>query len=449
MGTQDVDLYAVWTRTFKAQRADNNAWYTIDAELLASGSHCIVYGDKSLLGSRFTIANAQAIVSEYETYIYTPITGAFGNIEDIDENGKVILLLLDIKDGYAGTGGYVAGYFDPTHMFATGTYSNSNEADMLFLDVYPQPVASAGFYATIAHELQHLINFSNTYVIDGTEQELWINEGLSSGAEYIYGGHQQDKIAYFNVDPIGTIAYGNNFFVWDGYWEQDPDIEDTLANYATAYLFFQWLRIHASNDTGIYKEIIDSSYRDYRAVTEAAASRIGSFTGWGDLLSTWMIANAACEPAGFYGYQGEIVTEVGFFDRDLFNWPFSPGEGIISYLGNNGGSLSNTAGSGSHIKYVGLSFFPSPVVPDATLPYTGAYLLTYNANTNPEGLDEYGILANYRGSANAAAMSVRGNVRLPENSLPSSYPLGFADINRADKAGKRNVPAKPARPGKK
>jgi hypothetical protein len=202
------------SRSFNAQRADNNAWYTITAVKLAETTNCIVYADR--IGG-VSVDTAKAIANKYETSIHGKVSGVFGDyrsitdgVYDVDGNGKVIFLLLDIKDGYNGSGGYVAGYFDSKHML---TSPLSNRADMLFLDTYPQQPGSEGFYSTIAHELTHLINYA---AHGGTPQELWINEGLATASEYLYGGQQAQRISYFNFDPVGTIAYGNNFFVWDG-----------------------------------------------------------------------------------------------------------------------------------------------------------------------------------------------------------------------------------------
>ena len=63
-----------------------------------------------------------------------------------------------------------------------------------------------------------------------SEQDTWINEGLSSAAEYVYkGSHITDKINYYNADPNTYIAQGLNFLTWLNYYE----------NYSTVYLFFQ------------------------------------------------------------------------------------------------------------------------------------------------------------------------------------------------------------------
>ena len=60
--------------------------------------------------------------------------------------------------------------------------------------------------------------------------------------------------------------------MWYGYWE-GTNPNTVLDNYATVSLFLQWLRIHASNGTEIYKEILASEDRDVDAVTAAAETR--------------------------------------------------------------------------------------------------------------------------------------------------------------------------------
>jgi hypothetical protein len=424
------------SRNFNVHRVDTSRYESITAQKLAEGRHCIVFVAED---SQVSAGTAKSIAAEYDARIYPKIVGIFGDYAsrgyDVDNNGKLILLLVDIQDGYDKTkgGGYVAGFFDGYHMLEGNL---SNKADMLFIDINPQVPGSSGFYANIAHELQHLINYANH---GGQPQDLWLNEGLSAAAEYLYGGHQEDRVKYFNQDPMGTIAYGNNFFVWDGFWEEKGD---TLANYATAYLFFQWLRIHAGG-TGIYSAISNSDYRDYRAVTQAAKTWIpaAAKTGaanitddekiWDRLLSSWMIANLVNAPKGLYGYKEIISTQVrGFKDNKIFQNEFSPGEGIFSSLEGNK-SFSSVAGSGPSIKYVGIGGQPAaPVIVDE-MPYTGTALLTYNANSDYRGEDETGYILNYFSGqpfpdSPASAGAARSAVS--SGTLPSSYPVSVHDL---------------------
>ncbi|MDR0562697.1 MAG: InlB B-repeat-containing protein [Spirochaetaceae bacterium] len=384
----DLVLYAVWkepasTRQFQAQDLTDHHWYEVSAVQLAESEHCLVFAD---IAEEIPASIAEAIALEYETAIFPVITEAFGDIKDVDHNGKVILLLLDIRDGYTGNGSYFMGYFQPANM------SGRNRADMLYLDANPGIPGTREFYASLAHELQHLINFSQTAAKTGASQDIWIDEGLATAAEYLYGGDPNHRKDYYNEDPRESIAYGNNFFVWDGYWE-DPvragDRYDPAANYATAYLFFQWLRIHAGGN-GIYKAIIESPYRDYRAVTSAAARFIDpSLSDWETLLKTWMLANVYNEPAGLFGYHDEIRTVLHHFTQTQGReWNFFPGEGVISDLDEN--PFNPNPDSNRYIRYVGLS---KTAEVSQDFPYTGDYLLTFNANSDCAGNAERGYLA--------------------------------------------------------
>ncbi|MDR1398709.1 MAG: hypothetical protein LBJ41_02135 [Treponema sp.] len=407
------------TRSFYAVNMITSRFYLINAVKLAESEHCIVYADEKVNVSYKT---AEAIAGEYEAKIYTQITDTFGMFEDVDGNGKLILLLLDIIDGYGGAqSSYVAGFFQSYHLFKKSTnyqYQYSNEADMLFLDTNPLEPGSESFYSTLAHEFQHLINFSQTTLKDGRMEDIWIDEGLATAAEYVYNGHQKARIDFFNQDPYRSIRYGNNFFVWDGDWESGTGGSyDPVANYATDYLFFQWLRIHANNGVGIYKDIIGSRYRDYRAVTEVAQNRIDASLGdWETLLRTWLLANAYNKTGGLLGYKGEIETTfkpiVGA-TRSL-----APGEGVFSRIGLSGtdDSFESSSASGN-IRYAGLNPSSEDESDIAGPVYNGQYLLTFNVNSNNSGSSETGYLA--QGSEHSVSGSILMGRTLGEETEPT------------------------------
>jgi hypothetical protein len=453
------------TKNFWALNIGTNYYYYLNAVLLAESNECLVYAESNAAGqTAVETAQAEAIAQEYSKNIEPKITDAFGEIYHITAENKVTFLLLDIKDGYnpANGGGYVAGYFSPDDM--EGGYS-SNKRDMLYIDINPGLMDMNVLYSTMAHELQHLINYSNTILKNRNEQDLWINEGLSTAAEYIYGGDPAGRVTMYNEDYGGTIAYGNNFFVWYGIWELDSSIGDSLANYSTAYLFFQWLRLHANNGAGIYKDIINSQYTDYRAVAGAARNQIpalglsGSFKNdWETLLRTWMLANAAQAPSGLFGYQNKIgeitrgnegkLKTTYFTGTAKYEWEFYPGEGIFTLIDTS--PYEPPAGSGPHIRYVG---FGSGEI-DRTSPYEGQYLLTFNANEDntalyPSGYvlmpGEPGYLAGLL-KAPSGKKTFGGIQPVRENTggtaRPFSYPVDAGFLREKQKWGEKG-PASP------
>lgn len=407
------------TRTFNAYDMVTGSNYEITATLRATGDQCLVYVENAELDA-VDSKMAEAVASEFDANIYSTIRNAFGAESDVDGNGKIILLLLDIRDGATATSGYVAGYFDPTNLYDKSVYPASNEADMISLDLNPGVAGSAGFYSTIAHEFQHMINFWTTVSADGTQQDVWINEGLSSAAEYLYSGAQvQEKIAWYNNAPshagYSDIQNGNNFFVWsnDAY---------VLDEYATVYLFFQWLRIHAGNESGIYRDILNNSngYRDYRTVVAAAAARIDpGLSDWGAILRTWLganVLNVADKGAslGLYGYGGEISTTPTLASGTL---PLAPGEGVVFDF-----STSFTQAASGNIRYAGFSSGSSPAVDLTGDDYSGNYGIAFNVNTDSNAAAENGVAASLSPGSVAAALRPASRTAAAF-APPASYPI--------------------------
>jgi hypothetical protein len=253
--------------------------------------------------------------------------------------------------------------------------------------------------------------------------DTWINEGLSTAAEYIYGGDPCNRVIYYNNDSEKSIRRGNNFFVWEG----GTGGTDSLADYATAYLFFQWIRLHAATGQGIYKEIIANAvlgYTDYRAVSKAAKKFMPDLglhgdNDWETLIRSWYLANFLNQSTGVYGYKGQIPS--------ITPWDFSgtntttlfPGENIVRTLS---GSYTPSGEIGAHIKYMGVS---SSGASDTDSPYTGEVLLTFNANTSIDGPQETVVLPGIvppESAADAQVLSAARNA-VDHTPLPDVYPV--------------------------
>lgn len=197
--------------TFYATNLTNGAAYAVTADIVYNGTRCKVYKDRNDTGMN---ANAAAAMGqEFDNNIYGLMVNTFGTASDVDGDGKITILVLDIKDGGSDTS-YVAGYFDPVNEFDSATSAEtrySNERDMLYMDSNPGADYPSAFKETMAHEFQHLISFNQKVFVQGSETgfDAWIDEGLSSAAERIYTGSQiTDKIDYFNTGYSSDIAKG-------------------------------------------------------------------------------------------------------------------------------------------------------------------------------------------------------------------------------------------------
>jgi len=446
---------SVKTGIFWAQNLVDETFYKVDAQLLAENNLCYVWAEK---GSGVTEKIAQGVADAYKNDIYNKMLNTFGytvnvkyesgkivkknTIELINyfvkgdsEDGKLTILLMDIKDGYEKgvNDAYVAGYFWAGNLFENGSIAlggqPSNECDMIYVDTFPGVPGSKDSNETLAHELQHLMNFAGVVIWNRRQTDTWIDEGLSVTAEWVYGdGHSDQRLNCFNKDISGLIAKGNNFFVWDNRDKENQNA--VLDDYSTAYLFFQWLGLQSKRD--IYWKISSSEDYDYNAVINAfnEVTSGTQYSDWEPMLKDWLAANYFKSSSGRYGYGNDTVLNKikthyapgGSPSIDLF-----PGEGVYSNV-NTSTTIPTKAGN---INYAGLN--GSSPTSSGSIPNGGA-LLTYNANTKVDGNTEPGTITGAAPPA-ASASVLSGGRSIGVRAGP--FPISAGDMLR--RKGKRGA----------
>ena len=424
--------------------------------MLAEGAHCEIWVERNCGVDE---DQAQEVADHFDEVIFPKMINAF-SLRDIKDgndtydnviefassiitpegktpSGKLCILLLDIKDGYNGitNRSYVAGYFWMGNFFSRSQVSSSNERSMIFVDTNPgmDPENIEGTYKTLAHEMQHLMNFATTVLSRSIENsqgqitklnymDTWVDEGLAAAAEWVYSGeYSEDRIEWFkysgsqNGSMKGLINKGNNFFVWNNRSKESQYA--VLDDYATVNIFFQWLRLQTNES--IYRSIITSKDNDYNAVTKAfnaAASR--SFT-WDELLKTWLAANYINNSTGLYGYKNDSELKdirIPAPASIAANIQLAPGEGVYSRMTPTTATMPAQSGS---IRYASLSKQPLEVGNTAA---NGRVLLTYNVNTLGTSLETgittgSPILANTVTAGRSASPAFDGPYRIGATNL--------------------------------
>jgi hypothetical protein len=429
----------IGARNFYAINFFNNEPYTVQAELLAENDICSVWVQQNTLST----ADAEAVASEYKNYIYNKMMDTFGydnlSMNNLTFNtmrladylgngdGKLCILLLDIQEDRSG-GSYIAGYFNPGDLL---TSSNSNRCDMLYISTYPFSSVNGKkeVYTTIAHEMQHLMNFvtsvARRYELKNgvryvSPMDTWIDEGLSSAAEWLYTGKQvEERIKWYNTEYANSrISEGNNFFKWGNVVNNSVEI---LDDYSTVYLFFQWLRLQSAgpgnNGIGIYKDIIYSEHIDYIAVTNAVSSKITGMTDWETLLKTWLAANYLNNANGIYGYRNEINIQKHSITNASQTVPLYPGEGVYSLVGSTSLTIPGKSG---HIRYAGLLDVGSMVESGS---FKNGALLTFNSNVSQDGAAENGTITGH------ISPSIAGARMVWQQPFTGPYAIGAGDLS--------------------
>jgi hypothetical protein len=440
------------TRKFWAQNAVTKAFYQLDADRLASSSRCEVWVEK---GSGVTAATANSVASAYGT-VYTKMMNTFGYQANVDLGGsvkkmntmeiahwlatgetngaKLTILLLDIKDGYnTGDDPYVGGYFHSINFIENdpndALFKYSNALDMIYLDTYPSVPGSQESNGTLAHEMQHLMNFVTTVGFRTTVMDIWIDEGLSAAAEWVYSGkHPEGRWKYYNEDYSGLIKKGNNFYVWGN---RDDNPLANLDDYATVYLFFQYLRLQSGNPGDIYIEILTSNFSDYRAVTTAADIYSTHKNNWSLLLRDWHAANFTNASSGPYGYKNDSTlkgVKAPMVPAGTTSLPLYPGEGVYSRT-TTAESVPSTSG---FINYTGLS--SSGAAPNNTTGFANGARLTYNVNTDTKSTSASGSTT---GIAPSVGISVpgSGSVQTASKKFSGPFKVDMGYFNRRNGNG--------------
>lgn len=197
------------TRSFHvASSFTTNSWKTVGATLAYVGSNVLLYIDTLAPANGFTGQQLNDFGKLFDQTLYPIDTTAFGSPVDLDQNGRVIMLMSPVVNGdtptsTCNTSGYVAGFFD-TEDFNGPTDPNSNQGEV-FYSIVPDPngtvscshsVADLGLNvpATFLHELQHLIYFSQHVIVSNSgEGSSWMDEGLSIIAEELGSLYYEQK----------------------------------------------------------------------------------------------------------------------------------------------------------------------------------------------------------------------------------------------------------------
>jgi hypothetical protein len=198
------------TRDFRVLASPSGQAFTgVTARLAFAGQNLLLYVDTLAPAGGFTADQVQAFGALFDRTLYPIDTAAFGPPSDADGNGRVIMLMTPVVNELTPTStceqsGFVAGFFDEEDLGGAAADSNSNHGEV-FYSIVPDPSAlsscahsigdvALSVPATFMHELQHLISFSQHFVVhQGRPEYGWLDEGLSIVAEELGSVYYEQK----------------------------------------------------------------------------------------------------------------------------------------------------------------------------------------------------------------------------------------------------------------
>ena len=333
-------------RTFFAPDFRSMQQYTVSTVLRGVGNFCYVFVEDTEWNTRVTAATVQAMIRAFDATvpanpqrgIYLTLTETFGTPPDIDRNGRIILLLLNIRD--KGNGGqFTAGFFNPAdqsrgvlrHPGFRGFPIRSNEGEILYIDTHPLNPNSETAHNVIAHEFQHIINWTHD-----AKEATWVDEGCAEYASFLCGYSLREHITAFEKTPTVSLV------AW-------PEVGDrSLPHYGAAFLWMLYLQEQYGGIATLV-EIVQNRGTSFTGIADALASQ-GVHRNVSDIFIAWKLANylsdyravnLSLSPRRWYrSYpSGTQDGELDNFSADYIG--FENAGGLT--IGFSSGSVSNTA----------------------------------------------------------------------------------------------------------
>jgi hypothetical protein len=222
------------------------------------------------------------LVGEWEERIYPRLTAVFGqeNRPGVDGEDRIFIVLSPAVDNWGKEKGLM-GYFWSRDAIP-GRLSRSNQKEVLFMtdQLFDRPELTS--FGTLAHEFQHLLNFSRKAARLGyrLSEETWLDEGLSMYAMEVAGYglpagdyHIAKDLRVFQEDPASFSLTS---------WSENPN----GFAYGQSYLFVRYLVDRYG--PGIIADILNDNRAGVACVSAVLEKRGTTFA---ENFQAWAIAN--------------------------------------------------------------------------------------------------------------------------------------------------------------
>lgn len=267
------------------QQARN--YFTVTATIQWVTPHAYFYVQD---GTTVDINRLKQAGEVFESIIYPTVHRYFGTewSPGIDNDPRITIL-------HTRTPG-AGGYYSSADEYPTQVHPFSNEREIIYIDIGSLASGGGSYYATLAHEFQHMVHWNMR-----PREDAWLNEGAAELAMRLTG-HGTSGVQYsFLANPDTQL---ND-------WAEEPS--EAIAHYAAAYLFVSYL----AEKAGGYESIKEILAQDGDGLERIDRYLRGKNLSYDQLFSDWAVANLLDDPAadgGRYWYR-DIDARVTVIQR--------------------------------------------------------------------------------------------------------------------------------------
>lgn len=235
----------------------------IEMECVYVGEYCYIWTD-----GVFDENTLVQVGEVFDEKIYSQTVEEFGEPRFVGESGKVNLLFYSFDSEFYNW----YGFFCIKDLHANDELRNPDEYNTNHAIIHFNANSKSLTSGNIAHELQHLINYSNVLKSYGCVHcNTWINEVMSGYIEeIIYPGTKELVGHYIAFNGSNRIRSGQSLYNFDN------DYKD-IGVYGSVFYFSEYLR-NLAGDTvfNSFSNYWANSYSDTLSVAEALKNSVSS-----------------------------------------------------------------------------------------------------------------------------------------------------------------------------
>jgi hypothetical protein len=275
--------------------------------------------------------------------------GGSGGDGGADGDPQIQILIFDIEGDYDNhPDGMILGYFYSGDEYDVNSVSESNQAEIFYLDSEGLDKIPGVIYSTLIHEFNHMINY-NVKVLHGSSYlplETWYTEMLSMLAEDVIaplvGIDGEDHVINSRI-PYWLLTHASSSVMqWN---ESDP-----LPSYSANYAFGAYL-VRNFGGPALLADIAKSSSRDKTSLDQslsrfASTNTQQALARFGEVL----VYSGSSKPAGVYSFDKRVANKIDNYTYTFV--AFDIWSAVIQYKDGNGNTQNQRGPTISDFAYV-------------------------------------------------------------------------------------------------
>lgn len=276
---------------------DQRSFYTVNgpisATVAAVGTYAYFWMEEGLA---YDADDLTAVVARFDQEIYPHVTSRFGTEWNPGIDGDPRLNVMHLTQFESDE----LGYFDSADEYPRTVFPESNEQEVLYLNLGDLRLDDALYYGTLTHELQHLTQWHQ----DPNEM-VWLNEGLSQLAEHTAGFNSFGVSDYLNQPALPLTE-----------WNE----ADVYGHYAASALFSIYF-YEQLGDTAVY-DLAHHPANGMASVAAVLAVHRPDLT-LEQFMSDWAVANFLDHGGWGRQYDYEYDFRLPRHDQRVTSVPFT------------------------------------------------------------------------------------------------------------------------------